>query len=300
MNNSNDWCPQSTAALPIRGVSLYVLEKLPTALDSGEICNDELEAVLIQSSDCVNSPLARLDCKMLEAALAHTGQAVPQRLSELVNRLSSYRPKGLLYEEIIEANPSRELRCFTTCESEKLFYRTHQEIEAVLQLILTKLRGDVGVINLDCFHRELEVVITSTASLARMPKRHFDTFRMFLASHPTIGVNGPSGLYSGGMAELQLRSGFVPKCFVDFLSENMVYFPEQSWTQILVARLEYEQNTAQLNRNASVKKILRDFWKRWRDVHLSTVKRQVPNITIGTGGEADPITFLNERMEDDD
>ena len=297
------WTGVSTTERPIVGLSKYVIEKMPTQLATTGIDMVEVNAIRLKVNDHITGPLARLDAKMLEIAIIKSGMDAPYWLTKLVDRLSADRPRGILYEEIVLANPEKEMRTFTTGKesvTEKSFYYSHALIEDALDSALKKLRKDVETLNPDKIEAELNFVMATTGMLAQMQAGHFDMFRPYLNSHPKRGTKGPSGLFSPGMAELQLRSGFVPSGFIDFLHTNLVYYPVQSWPKIQRALHEFNDITASTQKNTDLTKALRVFWQRWRKVHLATTIHQVPEITKGTGGETDPITFLKNRMDNND
>jgi hypothetical protein len=294
------WTGVSTTERPVVGLSKYVIEKMPIQLATTGIDMAEVNAIGLEVNDHITGPLARLDAKMLEIAIIKSGMNAPDWLTKLVEKLSDDRPRGILYEEIVLANPEKEMRTFTTGNesgTEKSFYYAHVLIEDALDSALKKLRKDAETLDPDKIEAELNLVMASTGMLAQMQAGHFDTFRTYLNSHPKRGTKGPSGLFSPGMAELQLRSGFVPSGFIDFLHTNLVYYPVQSWPKLQRALHEFDGITASTQKNTDLTKALRVFWQRWRKVHLATTIYQVPEITKGTGGETDPITFLKNRMK---
>jgi hypothetical protein len=265
---SNAWSPQNTMNRPIVGLSAYVVERMPEAFATKSINMLEVDALKHKSRDHSANPLAALDCKMLEITLIHSGLSVPVWLSRLVDSLSINRPCGILYEEIIEANPEQDMRCFSTGvvrETERDFYLAHKQIEEVLRLILIQLQADIVQTAPNNLKADLKKIIDLTASLAHMPPGHFNLFRPHLESHPIRDTRGPSGLFSAGMAELQLRSGFQPEGFIDFLLNNMVYFPARAVPQILMTLYELEKNTARLKKNPEVAEELRNFWQKMEE-----------------------------------
>lgn len=294
-----NWYPRNTTQRPIVGLSDYVVEKMPIALATTGINSSEVAALERKVYDRDVGPLARLDCKMLEMALVQSRLPVPDWLTKLVNELSADRPRGLLYEEIVLANPEEDMRTFTAGkvgETEAAFYYAHVLIENVLDSVLKKLRDGAEALCADSIEGALNATIALTGALTQMTKGHFKSFRPYLASHPVRDTKGPSGLFSPGMVELQLRSGFVPPGFLDFLHTNLVYYPVQAWPKIQRALHELEVNMVNMQKNPNLTKALHVFWQRWRKVHLATTIHQVPEMTEGTGGEADPITFLKKRM----
>jgi hypothetical protein len=272
---------------------------MPIALSTKGINISEVAALERKVYDRGAGPLARLDCKMLEMALVQSSLTVPDWLVQLTNELSGHRPRGILYEEIVLANPEEDRRTFTTGEigiTEHVFYYAHVLIEDALDSVLEKLRDGAETLDPEQIEGALNATITLTGELARMTNGHFKSFRPYLASNPVRGTKGPSGLFSPGMAELQLRSGFVPPGFIDFLHTNLVYYPVQAWPKIQRALHEFNDITVSMQKNPGLTTALHVFWKRWRKVHLAITIHQVPEITKGTGGETDPITFLKKRM----
>ncbi len=320
---------------PLGTISDFVVDELPSYLESRA---SELAPViesLINGLDDVKifsaliggeSDIALLDIKMLEAALVHSDISVPANLSELIDRLCQVEIPGLTYEEIVLANPVEDMRCFTsggTGETERKFYKYHQEIEIALEGVLSKLiailRGespsDPSTV------REIETLLSSVVGLvrdtARVQREHFTLFRKYLGVHPVRKTKGPSGAFSSKMAALELyfRGKYVDKERVSYVRGNWCYFPKRD-RELLGKAVLYcvkgegvtpSGNGMPVPCKAPIDMlyvILDEFFTAFRATHYAAVKKQIPEALVGgvagTGGESDVEGFLKRRMNNED
>lgn len=144
------------------------------------------------------------------------------------------RPPVLTYDDVVVSNPVKSPRTFTAGAvgaSEAGFYEKHLEIEAALAPAVNSLedvRRALSIGDLTCRGVDLEAAQTAVKSgmgtlvdnmralLPSSPDRpddpglnkdHFDIFRRYFMTHPETGLPGPSGLFSPGIALLDLTVG---------------------------------------------------------------------------------------------
>ncbi len=223
------------------------------------------------------------------------------------------RPRSISYQEIVLGFDHKAPLLFTSGEvgrTEAMFYGHHQRIETLLAGVITLVRGviasgDVDAAAVEEVASDLRRVTLLTGELARMPVEHFATFRRYLVSHPVTGEKGPSGAFSAKMPTLELlaRGPVAVGVLEEYLYSNWVYFPvvdRGALSRALnVAKHGLTlQTLAHANAAAaSMLDAVATFFEGWRRAHVRAAQRQLPEAAAGTGGEADPTTFLKERQE---
>lgn len=294
---------------PLGVLSDFVVETMPLLLasDRAEFVRQAHRVVASISAGSEfgigdTRSLASLDAKMLEVALGHCEADIPA-LSELVNSLSS--TSALLYEEIVLGNLECDPRTFTTGdvkESEMAFYAAHHQIELLLkEVIVTVKAAFAGEAQCDrgWLEEKLKGVFDLTGQTVRVNKEHFAQFRCYLGEHPVRHKKGPSGLFSHGMAALEIlcRGRQLPEQRFMFLQENREYYGT-SWSVIEKA-LSFVSDESVSPEASQVQDDLVVFFNKWRRAHHRAVDRHVPDAEAGGLGTAGMPAreFLQARME---
>lgn len=317
---------------PLGRLSDFVVDEMPILLAcqpeqlgaaADHVVQTWLNESLLDHVVAIQDPVAAIDVKMLELALIHSGNQVPERLAKAVEDLSKNRTTALTYADIVERNPVFDRRTFTageSRESESIFYHSHYKIEQHLKAIIAAARTILNQIKLDpqcdvrvplseteLTHR-LREIYSCTIDTIRINSDHFNTFRVYLASHPIRGTKGSSGAYSYRMPllELLLRKS-VPDKFKDDLRTNAPYYEAAGWRQLDTALGGGEltlEKALSMNDSPALREFvstLQTFFDRWRQSHYNALKHHLPGSlsgeVVGTGGETDPDAFLRARME---
>lgn len=331
---------------PLGEVSNFVVQELPLRLEgisSGEIIAENLSQNAADLIAGLSSPLiyktlaepsardlAGLDLKMLETAIVHSGGQPPKELTVLVDIFAekSEQPKGITYEEIVLVNPKQERRLFTRGEvrqTENAFYEGHRIIEGHLDRAVVVLKNSVfaliangkdGIVkvskDLNRIREDLVVVIDKTHTIGTQNPEHFGYFRKYLGGNPIRGTKGPSGAFTAGIPTIELffAGEKLPQDYIDYLNNNMMYFPRQGRMDLKIAMSFTEKGLTitaladKLGNPEPLKQAIEELShliRAFRGVHYKTVKAQIPQAIsgqiVGTGGEENPGTFLRGRMK---
>jgi hypothetical protein len=168
--------------------------------------------------------LTLLDLTMLEAAIAHSGLAIPDSIK---NKTSDFAIKlgaanVLTYEKYILENPvnTAEARLFMQFgsperEQELFFVNTHRQIELKLKSVIEDLikiyeyvrkKTQFGIssefileeveFDLSNAVEEMSIACREIGNLFRLNGESFETFRRYFKSNPERDLPGPSGLFS--------------------------------------------------------------------------------------------------------
>ena len=330
---------------PLGEVSNFVVSDLPSVLEGIREGRTSVESFSQTTARLVSSlrvalvlyalqneqqrDLAGLDLKMLETAIVQSGGKPSVELSSLIDSFSakSSQPPGITYEEIILVNPKQDRRLFTRGEAgqtENAFYQGHRIIEDHLGNAVVVFKNAISDLtiyglkkvgkasrNLLEVQADLNSVIRGTHTIGNQNRAHFTEFRKYLGGNPIRGTKGPSGAFTAGIPaiELFLAGEKLPQDYIDYLNENMMYFPRQGRSDLKIGMsfaekgftltaLSDKLGNPELLRQAidGFSKLIRIF----RGEHYKTVGNQLPEALAGkvggTGGEKDPGTFLRERM----
>lgn len=326
---------------PLGALSNFVVEEMPSMLAG--VRAGELDISLVSNrarsllrdlpagvlTREVKNDLARLDLKMLEVGIVHSGGIVPIVLMQVVDRFSQAAgvPSGILYEEVILINPVSDRRTFTTGDpgkSEADFYERHRRIEghldrginlihhAISSVIITRKTAEASGL-LRRVSVELDKVNGYMEDVAmKMPKEHFAEFRRYFGSHSGRNLKGPSGAFTAGIPTLDLLVGGenLPEEFHNYISDNIMYFPRKGRKELRKAidlvkeRFSLTSLNSRLSSSPTeltepIAKIAGQL-KMFRGKHYRGVKHQIPGAVEGkvegSGGEHDPGTFLRARM----
>lgn len=265
--------------------------------------------------------IALLDLKMINAAIIHSGLLVPVSFREGVTEFSAYchQPEILTYEELIFVNPGFDMRIFSAAEagsSERLFYSVHGAIEQRLLVVLEKLDNllaeptnpgfisDFKTINNDLIYVEQMTTFLKES----LNTEHFLAFRKFLSSYPNTTLKGPSGAFSGAIAEIHFKYGFDPadKTYVEYVSSNFELFPRKNRPALKDFldgnRMSLLKQIAEKRYDHLVEdtRVLGDFLLGFRKMHYGLVARHlseaVKDKVVSTSGEQSPGEFLRDRI----
>lgn len=331
---------------PLGDVSNFVVQELPLKLEginSGEITAKNLSQHIADLIAGLSDPLicktlaepsprdlAGLDLKMLETAIVHSGGKPPQELTVLVDIFAgkSSQPGGITYEEIILVNPPQDRRRFTrgeVGETERAFYEGHRLIEGHLDRAVIVLKNSIFALiangkdaiakvseALNRIREDLIVVIDKTHTIGTQNPEHFGYFRKYLGGNPIRGTKGPSGAFTAGIPTIELffAGEKLPQDYIDYLNNNMMYFPRKGRMDLKIAMSFTEEGLTitalsdKLGNPEPLKQAIEELShliRAFRGVHYKTVKAQIPQAIsgqiVGTGGEKNPGTFLRERMK---
>mgnify|MGYP003393498839 CR=1 FL=1 len=315
---------------PLGVVSDFVVERLPRELHSPAFADIVTSLMRGKSLICRKAlmdaetrALASLDLKMIEAAMVHSGIAVPPSLAGLVDAFSVSRVRAITYEEIVLVNPHEDLRTFTTGEvgeTEAAFYNMHRTIETQLVYAISSMHSAIAELrngDAPASAHALEHVVAQANglpgmvhALGLMTPGHFPTFRRYLMSHPTRNLHGPSGAFSAGIPTLEIlfRGNELPEKYIQHLKTNWEYLPLRGHDALTNAIRSKDRSLMALWRERGEDRLLKpaidalgEIFNTFRRAHYNAVGRQLPEAlkdeTPGTAGEVKPGEFLRDRME---
>lgn len=324
-----------TPIRPLGALSNFVCEQLPVALrEPGTLVDTVIdlinrtfpgEAVTMAApgpfGGVVTKPslgpfgnervraIARLDLKMLQAAIENSGLRTPGELAALIERFRGGTLPVLTYEDIVLANPPDDMRTFTdgnVGETEKLFYRTHQLIEAALESVLPTIAKccETGAVSdLGDVEGAIGVLSRGTEELSHMAPGHFDQFRRYLNGY--CGMKGSSGMFSESIPRLEvLLRGELPPKYRDQLVRDWEYYPVGdrpklehaivlAWHKKSLIQRALTNDALRIRVEAIIALL-----DQWRSVHMRAVFRQLKPTDIGTGAVPAPMRFLQGRREE--
>lgn len=297
----------ATNLRPLGECSDYVVEEHPHLLKKGPsmvLIQASAKAgrqarVLLQESQLTlpEQRLAHLDLHMLAAGLRRHGLVEPEDLLlalgavNVINKL----PNGLLYEDLIHANPLEEdPRTFLEGENavhERLFYEIHRNIEGKAAEAAKKLQRREPVeevvsilADLNEEHRRL---------LRELPAPAFTEARPYF-NNPA-GIPGPSGKYSAGIFALDaLCMGSDPKVRTKLKAklQDLDYFPTTSIADDGFAGQSDMLATFETPvEGVDLKPAMRKLGE-LRNIHFGIVAKFLPGVLLGTAGE-EITSYLN-------
>ncbi len=329
-----------TNTRPLGKLSDFVVQLMALCLadPAGDfliICKNLLDGL---SEDCFakiqseeERAIALLDLKMLESAFVHSNWAAPEKLTQLIDKLSGPEIPMLTYEELVGTNPKGDLRLFTTGaigDTERMFYEAHRNTESNLARAISKMRTAIGILiesgenggevmlrnvseTLTQSTESLSPMLLTMRNLGMMPLGHFDTFRGFFNPHPIRGLKGPSGAFSARFYtfDLLLRGNLLPEEYIEYIDTNRPYYSKAGRDGVDEAfELREGGNTlADLCKKYNDPTEIRPhidrlikFMDAFRKMHKLAVAKQIPaalsgSIT-GTGGEVNVRDFLTRRI----
>lgn len=330
--------PKLVTALEVGKLTAEGLsEKIGAVIDT--IDNATTASLLEVGRVTQSLDLATYDLKILETALVTYDQPIPEKLFTLVTQFSAAvdQPAMLTYEELIFINPERDHRSFTdgvVGNAEHDFYFGHRRIEHDLATILRRIESaarhlagqrapfttDYMIYSIDLACAELDLAIEQFSSVMttlqevglKMRTEDFAGFRKFFNTHPVRNLKAPSGAFTSAIPTIDLRLGGenLPEAFIEYLTENLQYYPRFGRVEITTAMQKMSEGKSLaalaarrgnppelLDRLQKLSDILRYF----RGLHFKGVRNQIPlalkGELSGTGGETDVSRFLRDRMK---
>lgn len=323
-----------TKTRPLWRFSDFVVEELPYLIvEDPTVIPSKVKAILetmpsgqLAESYESNRELSLLDLKFAEVSIIRTSNQeeaskVPEILSKSVDWFCAdgLNIPGLQYHELIEINPTDDMRTFTygdVRKTEVLFYESHRLIEHRLRWVIDICERFLLNPNRDTqLHSAYESMFdfgpisSLMKGLRDMDKEHFQQFRNFLMKPcPVRMVEGPSGAYTWRVPFLDILiwGGSLPTSYLEMLASNLKYFSAEG-------RERFQQKFAAINQcscvadfaqsDAEVVNAIRSeiaFMSSFRKMHHGAVKRQLPDVLTdemdGTG-TTNTGTFLKERRE---
>jgi len=271
--------------------------------------------------------IAHLDATMLEAGIVHSGGIPPKSLTQLVDRLSGMTNQlpVITYEGIAYANPQNDVRTFTGDEQgrphpiEADFYRGHPLIDQGFENAALNMRSAISAISdpelrvklsrgpKEMLEEACNDLVKANALMVAYKSPHltesFRTFRLYLGSHPTRHLKGPSGAFSASvpLVDILLAGRSLPTPMIEYLTRNLMYFPRQGRRELTQALQESAEGKTLFDIVSPAHELhdlteeIKEQVRIFRSFHRGAVQTQLQDVLIGTAGE--PIAeFLGARQ----
>ncbi len=320
---------------PLGPLSDFVVEVLPIALaeNSQNLTKRAHDVVSATPRRFVDASydhpqdrwLALLDMKMLDAALAHTKRETPLGIYPLIDFFAGDQThKGLTYEELVLINPRQDPRAFSTGEvrtTEVFFYDQHRITEEFCDRMLLPTWKLLNALDAKLSPEEIDVLadipewqqnlhgmIAPILALQRMNAKHFDAFRPYFNPRPHLEGKGASGAFSAGhpLLEFLWHGDLLNEKRLEYVRSNWQYFPRRSRRDLTEAlnrarsgRTVHALAPIQCTKLQSLLGILSSAYETWRAVHITALKKQLPDTYKYDGpGTSEPQarSFLEGRM----
>jgi len=316
------------------------LPHLPALLESGgpsvlKLIFDDIKG-LIDSLDYRKLPVKKqnvllMDLLFIESMLLNTKQEVVMELSQLIEQLAQFlqRPAVLTFEDLIFLNLQCEVpRTFSAGavrKSELAFYQMNHDVDKKCALGIEAIKtamealqipGPAGITLAEAKISAVADPFSEIGAIMQngskaLPREDFAKFRGYLTTHPVRNLKGPSGAFSGNVPlfELLLSGDKLPSEYVNYLIENLQYFPRNTQAQLkkFIEAEKMPTSLMSLAEGISGTENLQEMLKKlgaglkaFRAKHYAAVKHHIPEVisgaVAGTAGEADVSAFLRARI----